>query len=72
VGRDGSDTGRGNEGHRGPGESGTERGDDVPERPYRDFDPVVPRPYPHPATPDEEAGGAQRDQVVRIGGGGPD
>ena len=68
----GNDAGRGNEAHRGPGESGTEQGDHVPERPYEDFQPDVPRPYPHPASPDEEAAGKQRGQVRRIGGGGPD
>ncbi|MEK0082552.1 hypothetical protein [Benzoatithermus flavus] len=63
----GSEAGAGNEAHRGPGESGQAEGAFVPERPYEDFQPDVPRPYPHPETPDEEAAGSQRDKVERIG-----
>jgi hypothetical protein len=63
----GSETGSGNEAHRAPGESGQAEGADVPERPYEEFQPDAPRPYPHPKSPDEEAAGAQRNQVKRIG-----
>lgn len=63
----GSETGSGNEAHRAPGESGTAEGADRAERPFRDFRPDTPRPYPHPKSPDEEAAGLQRDQVRRIG-----
>lgn len=63
----GSESGSGNEAHRAPGESGNAEGVAVPERPYRDFEPEVPRPYPHPKKPEDEAGAGQRDQVRRIG-----
>jgi hypothetical protein len=68
----GSETGSGNEAHRGLGESGNAEGAAVPVRPNQDYKPETPRPYPHPNSPDEEAAGAQRDQVKRIGSGGPD
>jgi hypothetical protein len=62
----GSETGASNEAHRAPGESGQAEGASVPERPYEEFQPDAPRPYPHPK-PGEEAGWEQRDQVKRIG-----
>ena len=65
----GSETGSGNEAHRAPGESGNAEGANVPLEPYRDYQPEVPRPYPHPEKPEDEAGGRQRDQVDRVGPG---
>lgn len=65
----GSESGSGNEAHRGLGKSGDAEGADVPVKPYRDYQPEAPRPYPHPKSPDEEAGGPQRDKVRRIGPG---
>jgi hypothetical protein len=67
----GSEVGSGNEAHRSPGESGNAEGANVPVQPYVDYQPDVPRPYPHPSSPDEEAAGNTRDKVRRIGGGGP-